>query len=71
MRLGVWGHLGRALRVLDIVDNGIYEAVTVHPECAIGGDHLDSVLERISESHGQLTRWTARIQPKNVEERTR
>ena len=31
---------GRSLKCLRIVDDGTHEAVTIHPEHALGGDHL-------------------------------
>ena len=41
---------GRSLKILGIVDDGTREAVAVHPEHAIGGEHLVRVLERICAS---------------------
>ena len=43
---------GRSLKMLGIVDDGTHEAVAVHPEHAIGGEHLVRVLERICASRG-------------------
>ena len=43
---------GRSLKILGIVDDGTHEAVAVHPEHAIGGEHLVRVLERICASRG-------------------
>lgn len=43
---------GRSLKILGIVDDGTHEAVAVHPEHAIGGDHLVRVLERICAARG-------------------
>lgn len=43
---------GRSLKILGIVDDGTHEAIAVHPEHAIGGDHLVRVLERICASRG-------------------
>ena len=43
---------GRSLKILGIVDDGTHGSVTVHPEHAIGGDHLVRILERICASRG-------------------
>lgn len=43
---------GRSLKILGIVDDGTHEAVAVHPEHAMGGDHLVRVLEKICASRG-------------------
>ena len=43
---------GRSLKMLGIVDDGTHEAVAVHPEHAIGGEHRVRVLERICASRG-------------------
>ena len=43
---------GRSLKILGIVDDGTHESVAVHPEHAIGGDHLVRILERICASRG-------------------
>ena len=43
---------GRSLKILGIVDDGTHEAVAVHPEHAIGGEHRVRVLQRICASRG-------------------
>ena len=43
---------GRLLKIPGIVDDGTHESVAVHPEHAIGGDHLVRILERICVSCG-------------------
>ena len=43
---------GRSLKCLGIVDDGTHEAVTIHPEHALGGDHLVRILNRICHERG-------------------
>lgn len=43
---------GRALKCLGIIDDGTHEAVAVHPEHALGGQHLVRILGEICESRG-------------------
>ena len=43
---------GRSLKILGIVDDGTHEAVAVHPEHAIGGNHLVRILDRICAMRG-------------------
>lgn len=43
---------GRLLKCLGIVDDGTHEAVTVHPEHALGGDHLVRILNQICQRRG-------------------
>lgn len=43
---------GRLVKCLGIVDDGTHEAVTVHPEHALGGDHLVRILSRLCRTRG-------------------
>ncbi len=43
---------GRSLKCLGIVDDGTHEAVTIHPEHALGGGHLVRILNRICHERG-------------------
>jgi len=43
---------GRLVKCLGIVDDGTHEAVTVHPEHALGGDHLVRILNGICQRRG-------------------
>lgn len=43
---------GRRLKILGIVDDGTTECIAVHPEHAIGGDHLIRVLDQLCRSRG-------------------
>jgi len=43
---------GRSLKCLGIVDDGTHEAVTIHPEHALGGGHLVRILNRICHGRG-------------------
>lgn len=43
---------GRSLKILGIVDDGTHESVALHPEHAIGGDHLVRVLEQVCAARG-------------------
>lgn len=43
---------GRQVKVPGIVDDGTTECVAVHPEHAIGGDHLVRILDRICQRRG-------------------
>jgi len=43
---------GRSLKCLGIIDDGTHEAVTIHPEHALGGDHLVRILSCICHERG-------------------
>ncbi len=50
-RLSPW-RSGRSLKCLGIVDDDTHEAVTIHPEHALGGGHLVRILSRICDERG-------------------
>jgi transposase InsO family protein len=43
---------GRSLKCLGIIDDGTHEAVAVHPEHALGGDHLVRILSHVCQTRG-------------------
>jgi putative transposase len=43
---------GRRLKILGIVDDATHEAVALHVEHAMGGDHLVRVMDRICSTRG-------------------
>lgn len=43
---------GRSLKILGIVDDATTECVAVHPEHALGGQHLVRILERVCQHRG-------------------